>query len=31
VQGTVSAAIPRGEMLLAFFRAVTGAPNPTTK
>jgi len=26
VQGTVSAAIPRGEMLLAFFRAVTGAP-----
>ena len=28
VQGTVSAAIPRGEMLLAFFRAVTGAPTP---
>ena len=25
VQGTVAAAIPRGEMLLAFFRAVTGA------
>ena len=29
VQGTVSAAIPRGEMLLAFFRAVTGAPSPS--
>ena len=29
VQGTVTAAIPRGEMLLAFFRAVTGAPTPT--
>jgi AcrR family transcriptional regulator len=29
VQGTVSAAIPRGEMLLAFFRAVTGAPAPS--
>ena len=31
VQGTVSAAIPRGEMLLAFFRAVTGAPARSTK
>ena len=30
VQGTVSAAIPRGEMLLAFFRAVAGAPAQPT-